>query len=587
VGESTCTGRQFGVERTLDELLEMARALDPPAPHERNDVLRSEAAILLDGLIAQAGRGSGAIEVAIGEALAALAGRVEHLGYVSIGDYAVEVLGIAASTAAKLERRARYLRDRPLLRQAVWLGEVDPSNADAVMAVARGDDEASWVERAKVETVRALREAVKLAGGEVEEDDEERWERVYVQLAAEQRADVDAAVAIARKIVGAATLQWRCVEMLLQEFASAHACDESGKDVVLHEQIEEWIEPVKKHFEEETAEWAFFDRVGPIVAPVPSAPALEDAWSIDAELRRLNHQRKQLDEVLGRAASIFRMLGLWREAKFVSFAHYCAERARRSVRAIEQRIALERKLHGLPLLREAMREGRISYEKLRLVARAADERTEAQWINYASQRTCVELRRELDGEVRAPPAQMSAPAGAAAPATPQISARSPAPPAVAAAIAQMSARTDLDLRMPACVRELLEAAIRAVRRLAGRFLPPGECLRRIARHFIDTWKAAVRQRSTVRTRVRARDGNLCQVRGCSRAAAHAHHIVPRSRGGTDDPENLVSLCAAHHLRIVHMGLLRIHGTAPDRLTWELGERPEMMLGPGGPQPMTA
>jgi hypothetical protein len=201
VAHSSSTRRGFAPERTIDELLEIARALEPPAQHERKDVLQSEAAILLDGLITEAGRGSGAIDVAMGEALAALAGRVEHLGFVSIGDYAVEVLGVAASTAAKMERRARYLRDRPLLRAAVWLGEVDASKADAVMPVA------------------------------------------------------------------------------------------------------------------------------------------------------LNDKRKQLDEVLGRTASIFRMLGLWREAKFASFAHYCAERPRTSVRAIEQRIALERKLYALPLRR--------------------------------------------------------------------------------------------------------------------------------------------------------------------------------------------------------------------------------------------
>jgi hypothetical protein len=32
----------------------------------------------------------------------------------------------------------------------------------------------------------------------------------------------------------------------------------------------------------------------------------------------------------------------------------------------------------------------------------------------------------------------------------------------------------------------------------------------------------------------------------------------------------VSLCAVHHLRGVHMGRLRVSGTAPDRLRGELG-----------------
>ena len=37
-------------------------------------------------------------------------------------------------------------------------------------------------------------------------------------------------------------------------------------------------------------------------------------------------------------------------------------------RTVEQRIWLERRLYALPALREAMREGRITYEKARLVA---------------------------------------------------------------------------------------------------------------------------------------------------------------------------------------------------------------------------
>ena len=41
-------------------------------------------------------------------------------------------------------------------------------------------------------------------------------------------------------------------------------------------------------------------------------------------------------------------------------------------------------------------------------------------------------------------------------------------------------------------------------------------------------------------------------------------------GGSDDPGNQISLCAAHHLHGVHMGWIRVSGTAPDGLRWELG-----------------
>jgi hypothetical protein len=68
-----------------------------------------------------------------------------------------------------------------------------------------------------------------------------------------------------------------------------------------------------------------------------------------------------------------------------------------------------------------------------------------------------------------------------------------------------------------------------------------------------------------------RDRGFCQVPGCSRAAAHAHHVTFRSRGGGDEPENLVSVCAAHHLHGIHRGWIRVSGTAPDGLRWEVGE----------------
>ncbi|TMC00113.1 MAG: HNH endonuclease [Chloroflexi bacterium] len=42
-------------------------------------------------------------------------------------------------------------------------------------------------------------------------------------------------------------------------------------------------------------------------------------------------------------------------------------------------------------------------------------------------------------------------------------------------------------------------------------------------------------------------------------------VVPDSAGGGYDLENLVSLCAAHHLHSVHMGFIRVRGKAPDRL----------------------
>ena len=66
-----------------------------------------------------------------------------------------------------------------------------------------------------------------------------------------------------------------------------------------------------------------------------------------------------------------------------------------------------------------------------------------------------------------------------------------------------------------------------------------------------------------------RDGGRCTTPGCSRVSAQNHHVVHRSQGGGDDPGNLTAVCAPHHLRGIHGGLIRVSGTAPDSLVWEL------------------
>jgi len=71
-------------------------------------------------------------------------------------------------------------------------------------------------------------------------------------------------------------------------------------------------------------------------------------------------------------------------------------------------------------------------------------------------------------------------------------------------------------------------------------------------------------------RVFARDGWRCTVPGCtSYRNLHAHHVTFRSRGGSDEDANLTTLCAAHHQRGVHGGVIRITGRAPEGLVFEL------------------
>lgn len=72
-----------------------------------------------------------------------------------------------------------------------------------------------------------------------------------------------------------------------------------------------------------------------------------------------------------------------------------------------------------------------------------------------------------------------------------------------------------------------------------------------------------------------RDRFECQIPGCRRRAVEVHHLVYRSHQGTDDPTNLLCLCAYHHRIGEHGDRLRVRGRAtPDRteLLFELGTR---------------
>jgi len=64
----------------------------------------------------------------------------------------------------------------------------------------------------------------------------------------------------------------------------------------------------------------------------------------------------------------------------------------------------------------------------------------------------------------------------------------------------------------------------------------------------------------IRRQVLRRDGGCCRVPGCRNATfVDVHHLRPRFEGGTNETENLVTLCGAHH-RAIHEGRLASEGT---------------------------
>jgi 5-methylcytosine-specific restriction endonuclease McrA len=207
------------------------------------------------------------------------------------------------------------------------------------------------------------------------------------------------------------------------------------------------------------------------------------------------------------------------------------------VRAVEERIKVERTFHALPSLRVAFAAGRVSYEQVRWIARVATEATAESWIRKAGAMSCIALQREV----------------------------------LAGDEAREHAAGVLRLTVPTEIAGIFAGVSEALRVHLRRWLSPSECLSLISRNFLARWGTEARRRLQRMGKVLRRDRAMCQVPGCSRGAEDRHHIVPRSRGGDDDPGNLISLCKVHHLHGVHAGYVLVTGRVP-ALRWVVGER---------------
>jgi hypothetical protein len=381
-------------------------------------------------------------------------------------------------------------------------------------------------------------------------DDDERWTRLLIDVPAGGQEIIDAGLALARKAIERPTApKWELLEWIAAEVRSCgdwavdcetlRAPGAQGSDASAGLGS---LDMLGESLDDHCAYWASIVQVPPIEAPDADARLLRDPKLIDAKLRRHIAMLERWDLLFGHLALVFKTIRGWEIAGFHSLAHYSRERLGMAARTVEQRIALEGRLYDLPALRAALLDGRISYEKARLIARHSDRASLETRIDEAQRATCIALRRRFEADDDA----------------------------------QMSARRKFKAVVPWRVACDVEDAFRTIRQRSAAPLSSGECLVAMFADFIDVWTPLLARRTTLQKRVLERDGYLCQVPGCSRAAAHAHHIQSRAAGGPDEMWNLTSLCAAHHLRGVHMGRLRVTGRAPDQLRWTLkGALPEI------------
>jgi hypothetical protein len=129
----------------------------------------------------------------------------------------------------------------------------------------------------------------------------------------------------------------------------------------------------------------------------------------------------------------------------------------------------------------------------------------------------------------------------------------------------------LRLVLPESLDRLLLAAEATLRRDADEALTPEECLDLLCLVFLHQAGSEDARQSRVRRQALERAGYRCEVPGCAcRTNLHVHHIQRRSQGGSDELPNLAVACAAHHLRHLHGGTMRVEGEDPSTRIWEIG-----------------
>jgi hypothetical protein len=494
---------------------------------------------------------------------------------------------------------ARRLAEVPLVRAAYLAGELSTSKAELVarrlVRVGDTDDESQReaIASAAALTVRQLR----ALGGETG-DDEVRLPRVQLTRHVDR---VDATAfegAILMLQALGATSRTDAIEGLLAEGLSTllNGATEPSPDLVARfagqrPMWESADEPVSTTGAGKAAEP---DGAAAYVAPlIPALPdigpeqACGDSTSIselDQAVCALAAELTRRDLRLGALALVAEHLGLAHRLGFETPDAFYREALGIAPSSMGARIALARRIPGLPLLEAAIHNGAIGFEAATLLARVARPRTEGAWLSLAETLTVKLFREHVDAaelharvngsslDRLAPPSVeqleeardleravltmvlADSKDGPMSGVVPEVDVEGDGGPALGTVPIRLSLPEDLaefwrDL-------EVLHAD-------AGE--SGGTFIAFLVAAALASWRGVARLPAY--GEVYLRDRFRCQNPTCRSRHCTPHHIVFRSHGGGDEASNLVSLCERCHLELVHGGHLVVTGHAPGALSW--------------------
>jgi len=418
-------------------------------------MFRDLAALLLDRHLRRLVRIRQPVDLRLGRMLARMdaASGYLALGFARLSDYATERLGLPARRVQTLLALARRLAELPRLAAAFEAGAISLSQVRVLLRVATAANEAAWIARAEVTTVRRLEFEVRAAcsgardggseagdaggkaagaddgaisdDGAVDDDAPAAGEFIAFDAPAALSARWEQALEIARRSAGAGDPAWRSVEFIVADYLSgvpdlaallARVTDaRSYGDPSAPNASSEWsaadlpclaegldgagVELFEEVLAGLAAEVASGDAAIPTDSPVVALPdsvrenSADTAIDLDARLCELVRLRQNVSWNLGRLLRLFADRRLHRELGFMSFSRYCRERLGLGARRAWLLIALERRLVMLPGIAGAYRSGALSWVKASALARVASEVSEHRWLRLAA---AVTVRRLLE-----------------------------------------------------------------------------------------------------------------------------------------------------------------------------------------------
>ena len=528
---------------------------------------------------------------ALRRSLAAVAERLiatrahERLCYARLADYARERPGLSARQLQELARVHRALAGLPALERALLASELPWSKVRLIARVATPEDEEAWIARARGMSTRGLEQEVQRIAGEEAPglaDEGAPEKRIVVRCTPAVREKWGLAREMAERVAGQRLRPGEALEMVAAEVFSTISIDPAFAETADER-------PAQKPGEGASAPG---ERVAPVARPrTPALPRSvasltegldeADAFELDRRLRLAVRLEQTLDAAI---APLLRVVTSpeyeWRGDSYWPLPSYARERLGMSASKARALLRLERAGDICPELRHAYRSGRLSWVKaqclLPLLLLDIPGEWRPVWVAWAERVTVRRLEGDMEralllraGHSRAGPRCLFHPEQA----------QDPIPPEEEQMCAQdidVEATQQLAWRVPyevaslfAAVRETLREKLRPEH---GRFLHEGEVFDAMLDCALLTWR--LREPGARRPDpVIERDGYLCAVPGCtSRRNLHDHHLRFLSAGGCDEASNRTTLCAFHHQRCLHAGLMRILGRAPDGLVFELGLR---------------